>query len=521
MRRFSLPDIDTGRLKDCVRRLAGEIRRITPEKVWAVLKRSAVKIKNSAQNTPLGFRAGIAVLLVCAIVVTPIAFYVQLSSETGSENRFDGDAAQVCAKIIGEYGSAKTELADTSGDIYRMSGLSFAREVDFDDDGNSELLIAYRNGSAYQVEVWGYDSGDFARLYSNSANVAMNHPEVGSWISLYRHSGKFYIGELSAEDGKTMSLLTLHGSKFKSSSECEYDPVNDIYAVNGEMNTSDFETVKLSNLSEGKAEYLLDSVSAAIDSFGTTDSGALPVSAKSGEQLMAEAYSEIVQNYALKYGEPEYDSSSRVCYAKGLCVADLIDFNGDGVDELFTIYRFSKKVSATDENGEHVLKSEPEYKAEVHMWNGNTAVKAFEIEGISEMQDKDSSDGFYILRKNGSKTDICKNTYVYNEKTTRVWKGTSRISEMDEDGTFSPVFIAEINSNYGYETYQINGERVYRREFNTDGYVVPYFCNDDEYDTNEYTVVYLQGKSNRGSDIQKRISQTQKNIEDIRSAASV
>lgn len=460
-------------------------------------------------------------MLVCAIVVTPIVFYAQLSSEEGSENRFDKDAAQVCSNIIGEYGSAKTEPTDTQGETYRMSGLAFAREIDFDDDGDSELIISYRSGNSYQVEVWGYNSGDFVRMYSHAANIAMNHPEVGSWITLYRHSGKFYIGEFSTQDGKTMSLLTLRGSKFKSSRECEYDPVNDIYAENGEMNTSAYETVRLSNLSDVKAENLLDSVSAVIDSFGGTDSGAVPVSAKSGEQLMAEAYSEIVQNYVLKYGEPEYDSSSRVCYAKGLCVADLIDFNGDGVDELFTIYRFSKKVSATDENGEHVLKSEPEYKAEVYMWNGNTAVKAFEVEGISQMQDKDSSDGFYILRKNGEKTDICKNTYVYNENTSRIWKGTSRISEMDENGTFSPIFLAEINSNYGYETYQINGERVYKREFNADGYAVPYFCNDDEYDTNEYTVVYLQGTSKRGSDIQKRISQTQKNIEEMRSAASV
>lgn len=457
----------------------------------------------------------------CALVVTPVVFYAELNSETVNADRFDGDAAKVCSNIINEYGSAKVELSDNSGEFYRMSGLSFARELDFDGDGRSELLIAYRSGSAYQAEVWGYDSGDFVRLYSNTANMAMNHPEVGSWISLYRRIGKFYIGELSTEDGKTMSLLTLHGSKFKSSRECEYDPVNDIYAVNGEMNTSDFETVRLSNLSEGRADYLLDSISQVIDGFGGSDSDALPVSAKSGEQLMAEAYSEIVQNYVLKYGEPEYDSSSRVCYAKGLCVADLIDFNGDGVDELFTVYRFSKKVSATDENGEHVLKYEPEYKAEVYKWNGNTAVKAYEIEGLSEIQDKDSSDGFYILRKNGSKTDICKNTYVYNEKTSRVWKGTSRISEMDDDGAFSPVFIAEINSNYGYETYQLNGERVYRREFNSDGYVVPYFCNDDDYDTDEYTVVYLQGTSNRGSDVQKRISQTQKNIEDISSAAAV
>lgn len=459
-------------------------------------------------------------MLAAAIIITPLIFYIALSGETRSENRFEDDAAKVCANIIGEYGSAKTEQADNTGEIYRMSGLSFAREVDFDGNGKSELLLAFRSGSAYQVEVWGYDGGDFIRLYSHAANVAVNHSDVGSWISLYRRGNEFYIGELSADDEKTMALLNLHGSKFKSTRECEYDPVNDIYAEKGKINTVDYETIRLSNITAASAEALLDSVSAAIDSFGA-DEGALPVSAKSGEQLMAQAYSNIVNDYVSKYGEPEYDSSSRTCFADGLCVADLIDFDGDGVNELLTVYRFNKKISATDDDGNHVLETQPEYKFEVFRWNGSSAAKVFDNEGVSQMQDSDDETRFYILRKNGSKTDICRNTYTYDERTSRIWKGTSRISEMDENGSFTPIFIAQINSNYGYNTYTINGERVYRREFNKNGYAVAYFCNEDDYDEEQFTVVYLQGGAEHGSDIQSRVSETEKNIDEIISAANV
>ena len=69
-------------------------------------------------------------MLAAVVVVTPVLFYIDLSGENRSENRFDGDAAKVCANIIGEYGSAKTEQADNTGEMYRMAGLSFAREVD-------------------------------------------------------------------------------------------------------------------------------------------------------------------------------------------------------------------------------------------------------------------------------------------------------------------------------------------------------------------------------------------------------
>lgn len=525
--------------ESAVKKFVARLMHLTPGEAARLLKNTAYKIKNLAGRISIGFKAGVIILLCAAFVVTAIVFSADLSGERRSNNKFNSDAAAVCADIIAEYGLTKAEQADSEGEFYRMSGLSFLREIDFDNDGESELLLAYRNANVYQVEVWGYGGGDFIRLYSNAANISSKYPDVGSWISIYSKSGKFYLGELSAEDSKTMNLLTRRGNKFKGSRECEYDPANDIYVVNGKMNTDDFETIRISNISSSNAENLVDSVNAQIESFGGIDVGSVQTSSGSKEQLMSQAYADIVQEYISKYGEAEYNSSygdteysssysdkkynsslDEVCFADGLCVAQLIDFNGDGVDELFTVYRYNKKVSGKDKKGNYVLETQPEYKAEVFWWNGSSAEKVYENDGVSQMQDSDDSSRFYILRHNGKKTDICRNTFSYNERTTRIWSGTSRISEMDENGKFNAAFLAKINSNYGYRSYLLNGERVYRREFNEKGYVVPYFCNDDEYDEKLYTVVYLQGGPEHSADIQNLISQTKRNTQVILSSAN-
>lgn len=482
------------------------------------------KIAQAAENPTafsVGFKSAVALLIVCSIVITCTACYFVFSGENRSESRFNKDAGVLCSRLISEYGSSKTEPMDTDG-TYRLTGLSFVRSVDFNGDGHSELLLAFRNSNAYQVEVWGYDSDEFRNFYSQPANSSAGAPEAGYWITLYRHSGKTYLGSFSKEDQKTMELLSLHGSEFRATDECDYDAEKDIYAVDGEINTADFETIRLSNLTAVKAETVLDSVSAAMEDY--SQSGEVQtqaVAAKSPQQLMNEAYYTILENYTRQYGEASYESGSRICYADGLCVVDLIDFNADGTDELLTVYRYNKKVSGKDKNGNYEMETEPEYKLEIHSWNGSAAQKIYENDGVSEMQDGASSDRFYILRLRGDKTDICKNTYTYDKNTSRIWKGTSRISEMTDDGKFESAFIAEVSSNYGYLTYRIDGERVYRREFNEKGYAVPYFCNDDEYDDSEFSVIYLQGDSKRGSDINKLISNTQSTMETIRSATLV
>lgn len=87
----------------------------------------------------------------------------------------------------------------------------------------------------------------------------------GCRLTIYSHGGKYYIGEIG-EDGKTMQLSTLSFGKFKSSRECEYDAANDIYAIKGEINTENFETVSFSYISANRAESLAERVSKTLPS---------------------------------------------------------------------------------------------------------------------------------------------------------------------------------------------------------------------------------------------------------------
>lgn len=146
---------------------------------------------------------------------------------------------------------------------YQLTGLSYVRQMDFDSNGESELLAAYLDGGEYKIEVWGYSGGDFSKLYGGRANTFAN--VNGCRLTIYSHGGKYYIGEIG-EDGKTMQLSTLSFGKFKSSRECEYDAANDIYAIKGEINTENFETVSFSYISANRAESLAERVSKTLPS---------------------------------------------------------------------------------------------------------------------------------------------------------------------------------------------------------------------------------------------------------------
>ena len=234
---------------------------------------------------------------------------------------------------------------------------------------------------------------------------------------------------------------------------------------------------------------------------------------------MKDAYYSVVEDLNAKYGKASYESGSDICYGAGLCAVRLIDFNHDGTDELLAVFRYDKKVSAEDKNGEHVLKEEPNYRMEVYAWNGSTAVRAFDSDGVSAMQEKDDDYRFYILQKDDEKTYICRNSYSYSAKTSRVWSGTSRISAQGENGIFEPIFTANAESDYGYMSYMINGEKSYRRDFEKNGCIVPYFCgNNTDYDDSEFEIRWLQGDSSKGSDIRNMISETQKTIRSLNSA---
>lgn len=497
-----------------------DIKDSAADAIQAALSRAkveAVRIRNSenrrlAVKDYVSFRLGILLLVVVSVIIACVFFSLHLKSSFSKVEQFYADAGAVCTQIISDYGPCQTVQMDVDGsNSWRVSGLSYARQIDFNEDGSIELLVAYENSGVYYVEVWGYDGKEFAKIYSQKANTfADEEKNYGSFISIYHHSGKYYLGELSPDNGIDMGLFGLHGKKFKLDKNCEYDAANDYYTLDGKTNTAEFETIKLSYITSTKADRTVEIVTDNISDFKTRSVQEIEQN-KSPLELRNEAYYDIVEKYNEKYGKASYNSGSSLCYAQGLCVVDLIDFNGDGEDELLVIYRYDRIVAGKGDETE----SEPEYKLEVYYWNGTQARKAYETDGISTMQSSESDREFYILQHADGKIKLCKNSYVHSSGSSRVWTATSRISEMDEEGVFDTCFVATVDCDWGYYSYELDGKSTSKSKFENSGYAVPYFCNEDDYNTSEFDVVNLQGRATFGGEIQSVIEETQKTIKQI------
>ncbi len=487
--------------------------------VLARAKQEAVRVQGSenrrlAVRDFISLRLGILLIVIASVVIAGVAFSNHLKNSFHKIDQFYADAGAVCTQIISDFGPCQTFQMDIDGsNSWRIFGLSYARQIDFDDDGSVELLVAFENSGIYYVEVWGYDSKEFVKLYSQKANsFADDEKNYGSFISIYHHSGKYYLGELSPDNGIDMGLFGLHGNKFKLDDNCEYDLANDYYSMDGKTNTSEFETIKLSYITSTKADRTVEIVTTNISDFKTRSLEEINKD-KTPIELRNDAYFDIIEKYNEKYGKAAYNSGSNICFAEGLCVVDLLDFNGDGEEELLVIYRYDKVVAGTGDESE----TEPEYKLEVYNWDGSQARRIYEADGVSTMQSSDSDREFYILRRTDGKIKICRNTYVHSSGSSRVWTATSRISEMNDECAFETAFVAVIDCDWGYYSYRIDDKSTTKSKFETDGYVVPYFCNEDEdYNKEEFFVYNLRGGSTYGTDIQVVISETQNTIKEIK-----
>ncbi len=458
-----------------------------------------------------------SVFFVLFIFIFALSFGINIYSSENKNNKFIKDAGAVCTKIMSNYGVGKTENLDIKygENLYRLTGLAFVRQMDFNNDNSPELLLAYDDNGIYYVEVWGYEGKDFVKLYSEKANFDEENITAGSSISIYHHNSKYYIGKLSKEEKGKMDLFALSRNKFKKSKSCDYDIINDIYAVKSKINSTEFETIKLSFMSPLRAEKTIETTLSLLNDFGAKSIQQIE-SEKTEEQKKADAYYNIIGKYNNKYGKAALKTTSKKNYISGLAVADLIDFNADGNEELLLIYRYNKKVSDEDKEGNLIIKEVPTYYMEVYYWNGTTAKLCYENDGLNVYQESKKNETFYILQKDGDKTNICTNSYDYGENSNRVWKATSRISAMNSNNSFEDSFVAMINCNYGHMTYKINNKKVYRKDFDSKGYVVPYFCNDkNNYDASKFTVNVLETEYQNSSKLQSVISKTESTIKKI------
>lgn len=453
------------------------------------------------------------VLFILTVIIFVIVFSHSISSQNKKNEQFYIDAGKVCTDYLTDYGIIKWERLDSDeygAGMTRLTGLCYARQMDFNNDGSDELMLCYNNRNVYTLEVWGYIDKQFTKIYSDEANRTEDSRD-GSWIAFFYKNNKYYICKSSPDAPEKVKLYGLKGDTFKEDSECDYDYKNDIYSVKGKINAQDFETIKLSVIKASKAEVISDIVTENIDSFNTVSMATIN-SQKTEEELKADAYYKIIESRNEKYGKAKVTTDKGETYIEGLAIADLVDFDGDGNEELLLVFRKMLKESATNAyNGQRIIIEEPTYCIEVYSWNGAVTKKVFSRDSVSNYL-SDNSVNYIMLEKNDSTSSICINNYSY--KSERNYTASSRIYEY-KDGSFDCTFSAREENSYGYKNYYLDGKYVYSSAFSAAAYKVPKFMDDsDDYDKSKYTLIYLSGKNN-SADLENTVKDTIETIEGL------
>ena len=460
------------------------------------------------------FLITLALLLFTVLFFVGVVFFFMrsITAENDRISEFNANAGEVCADYIMKYGSANYEnLYNTYGvQGFRMTGLCFARELDFDGDGSSELMLCYLDNGEYYNDVWGYNSsGDFDMLFSEKTAQSEDKSQ-DAWATLYYKDGRYLIAVHDPEDIAQVKMYQLRNAKFSEKFACVYDSVTESYVVNDEPDLISFEHIKLSVLRAEKAIVSADEVMNTLDGFAGTES----VIADPGTaQTMENAYYMIVQEYNKRYGTAAYVEKDGKAYLDGLAVVDLIDFDGDGQDELLLVYR--KQIKERDENseGESITKNVDKYYCDIYRYSGARALLAYSNEGLSNVAEP-AADIYYILKKADGGYHYCINSVTLGNYGDELYASSG---EMEYNGTeFTSYLNVSYEQQYGYSEYYVEGESVKKSVFEDTADGIPLFGeNGDGYDKDTYLVTYVQRKTGDAGDMNRIPENTEKTIQKL------
>ena len=459
-------------------------------------------------------RAVIVFIIAVAVTVAIIVTTVMNSANAVNlrHNEFEKDATKVCTEYTEKYGIANYKYMseyDVKG--YMLTGLCIVREVDFDDNGKSELLLCYNDNDEYYEEVWGYKENKFEQLYHKKVPQSTNRND-DVWVSIYSNNDTFYLAEHGESDASKVTLYKLSGGEFKKKSTAVYNAEKLSFAIKSRNVTDNFERIKFAVLRESAASSIVDRTLTATDSYTETTTNKIVKSTDTANS----AYYELVKEYTETYGEPTLESSGKMPYISGLAGVNLVDFDGDGQDELMLIYR--KTVSERDEDydGNYVSVEKEKYYCDIYMWNGHNAVQIYQDDGISNLSDDESS-AYYILKKDGNRYFYCSNKF----KSDNYGKNVSATSKMMQftGEKFEQQFKANYQTEYGYTKYYIDDEREYKNSFaENGGYKVPFFDGSEDFDNTKWNVCFMQGDENWESNIKLQLEKTNNNIKTLQTS---
>lgn len=140
-----------------------------------------------------------------------------------------------------KYGEGEAVEIDDSQSTYGAQGVAYAKLVDFDGDGQDELLIEYSdepvdrvdNAAAAHLEVWAYKNGKIEKVYTPDVSVAPHQ----AYVSFAPFSGvygvlvydKDSVNETIATVATTLEQLK---SKDDDSAQVSYEAVSATQDVN-------------------------------------------------------------------------------------------------------------------------------------------------------------------------------------------------------------------------------------------------------------------------------------------------
>ncbi len=485
------------------------LAKIGSKKAERFVKSAAKQAKSSRLATK--HRVIITVLIIAvfifAMLVTVFSTMNLVNKENKREVEFNEAAAKVCTSYEEDFGACNYESLEEYGvEGYRMTGLCYVREIDFNDDKISELLVCYNRAGEYYAEVWGFDGDDFVQMYKGPF-VQTEDVKDDVWFTIYTNNGKTYICEHSSDDIEKATILAFRGKKFSKKTVCTYDSNSELYTIKGDIDTESFERIRMSVLRNRGAVDLADSVQDVVYEFTGRGKGEGILTDK---QQMLNEYYNIVEKYIDTYGKTEYVSKNASAYITGLAYVDLVDFDNDKTDELLLVYRKPVNVRQETYDGSYISVTEEKYFCEVYAWNGVNAWRVFQREGLSEVMD-DPVHQCIMLYKGSDKKQLCFNSFQF-ENYARTLYASSKFVKFDGE-KFVDGFRAWYSNDYGYHEYRINGEYVSEATFrDKKGYQAPFFDGSEEYDSKKYSIIFVQTDKSHSSKVSGMVDKTTENI---------
>ncbi len=452
-------------------------------------------------------------LIFIFVIFTGVVYFViqSINHENSKITEFNSNAASVCSNLTRQYGHADYENLYSIYNIegYRLTGLCFVRELDFNNDGESELMVTYNKNGLYINEVWGTnEDGGFSCLFTGNAAQTENRKD-DAYSVLYRTNNKYYIAKFG-NDITEMKLYQFKSGKFSERYDAKYEAKTDSFTVNGKDATNEVEKITYSVLKDLKASLMVETALDTVDSFTV---GGVEENRPVIEQSINTAYYNIVQEYNKRYGVSALkDDKGGIAYVDGLAVVKLIDFDGDEKDELLLVYRKPIKVRSENSHGNPILLLEYKYFCDIYRYSGNKAVLSYSNEGISNKLNT-QSDIYYMIRYRDKKAYYCTNSFTSED----YGKHLSAVStQLEFDGTqFKSNYKVSYEQDYGNTHYYIEGESVGKRTFDEKGYMLPFFDGEEKYDEDIYKVTYVQRRSSKKDSMKDIPTQTEKEIQKL------